>query len=110
MAILHVMHTWWPYLLGRHFQIKTYHHSLKYFLEQRLSSPEQNKWLKKMLGYDYEIIYKKGKDNIVADALSRQHEEDESLFSLSLLVPNWIEEVHHEWLTHQTTSKLIQRL
>jgi hypothetical protein len=29
-----------------------------------------------MLGYDYEIIYKKGKDNIVVDALSRQHEED----------------------------------
>jgi hypothetical protein len=32
-----------------------------------------------MLGYDYDIIYKKGKDNIVEDALSRQHEEDGSL-------------------------------
>jgi hypothetical protein len=110
MAILHAVHTWRPYLLGHHFQIKTDHHSLKYFLEQRLSSPEQNKWLTKMLGYDYEIIYKKGKDNIVADALSRQHEEDGSLFSLSLPVPDWIEEVHQEWLTHQTTSKLIQHL
>jgi hypothetical protein len=96
--------------LGFHFHIKTDHRSLKYFLEQRLSSPEQNKWLTKMLGYDYEIIYKKGKDNIVLDALSRQHEEDDSLFSLSLLVPDWIEEVSQEWLTHQTTSKLIQRL
>jgi hypothetical protein len=33
MAILHVVHTWRPYLLGCHFQIKTNHHSLKYFLE-----------------------------------------------------------------------------
>ena len=32
----------------------------KYFLEQRLSSEEQQKRVKKMLGYDFEIIYKKG--------------------------------------------------
>jgi hypothetical protein len=56
MAILHVVHTWRSYLLGNHFHLKTNHHSLKHFLEQRLSSPEQNKWMTKMLGYDYEII------------------------------------------------------
>lgn len=50
MAILHAVETWRPYLLGRRFQIRTDHHSLKYFLEQRLSSPQQNKWLAKMLG------------------------------------------------------------
>jgi hypothetical protein len=46
-----------------------------------------------MLGYDYEIIYKKGKDNVVADVLSRKYEDEGSLFALSLPVPNWIEEV-----------------
>jgi hypothetical protein len=71
MVILHAVHTWRPYLLGHHFHIKTDHHSLKYFLEQQLSSLEQNKWLTKLLGYDYEIIYKKGKNNIVDDTLSR---------------------------------------
>ena len=30
-----------------------------------------------MLGYDFEIIYKKGKLNVVADALSRKDEEVE---------------------------------
>ena len=39
MAILHVVQKWRPYLLGNHFCIKTDHHSLKYFLEQRVSSP-----------------------------------------------------------------------
>ena len=63
-----------------------------------------------MLVYDYEIIYKKGKDNIVEDAVSRQHEEDNSLFALSLPVPYWIKEVCQEWLNHLTLSRLIQHL
>ena len=48
MAILHAVDTWRPYLLGYHFEIKNDHHSLKYFLEWRLSSPEQHKWVTKM--------------------------------------------------------------
>jgi hypothetical protein len=62
--------------LGKHFQIKTDHQSLKYFLEQRISSSEQQKWVTKIFGYDYEIIYKKGKDNVVVDALSQKYEEE----------------------------------
>jgi hypothetical protein len=70
LAILHVVDLWRPYLLGQWFQIKTDHQSLKYFLEQRISSLEQQKWVTKLFGYDYEIIYNKGKDNVVVDALS----------------------------------------
>jgi hypothetical protein len=70
LAIFHVIYLWCPYLLGKHFQIKTGHQSLKYFMEQHISSPEQQKWVSKIFGYDYEIIYKKGKDNVVVDALS----------------------------------------
>jgi len=109
MAILHAVDTWQPYLLGRCFQIRTDHHSLKYFLEQRLSSPQQNKWLAKMLGYDYEIIYKKGKDNIVADALSRQFEEQSTLLAISLPILEWIEEARREWFSHPGLSQLISQ-
>jgi hypothetical protein len=38
LAILHAVDLWHPYLLGKHFQIKTDHQSLKYFLEQHPSS------------------------------------------------------------------------
>jgi hypothetical protein len=109
-AIIHFVHTWRPYLLGHPFQIKTDHHSLNYFLEQRFSSPEQNKWLTKMLGYYYDIIYKKGKDTFMEDVLSRQYEDEGSLFSLSLPIPHWIDEVWHEWLSHPTISQIIQQL
>jgi len=65
--------------MGRHFKVKNDHDSLKHFLEQRLSSKEQKKWVTKMLGYDFEIIYKKGKLNVFANALSRKNEEVEAL-------------------------------
>ena len=96
MAILYEVDTWRPYILGRRFQIHKDHQSLKYFLEQRLYSPQQNKWLAKMLGYDYEMIYKKGRENILVDALSREFEEESTLLEISLPIPEWIEEAHKE--------------
>jgi hypothetical protein len=110
LAILHVVDLWCPYLLGQCFQIKTDHQSLKYFLEQRISSPEQQKWVTKLFGYDYEIIYKKGKDNVVADALSRKYEDEGSLFSLSFIVPDWLQAVRQEWLQDPKSLHLIQQL
>ncbi|GJR43747.1 hypothetical protein Tco_1311850 [Tanacetum coccineum] len=56
---------------GQAFKIKTDHFSLKYLLDQRLTTPFQAKWLPKLLGFDYEISYKKGSKNIVVDALSK---------------------------------------
>ena len=73
LAILHALNKWRPYLMGRHFKVKIDRDSLKHFLEQRLYSKEQQKWVTKMLGYDFEIIYKKGKLNVVVDALSRKN-------------------------------------
>jgi hypothetical protein len=43
LAILHVMDLWPPYLLGQWFLIKTDYQSLKYFMEQCLSFPKQQK-------------------------------------------------------------------
>ena len=64
MEILHALNKWRPYLIGRHFEVKIDHDSLKYFLEQRVSSKEQQKWVTKIFGYDFEIIYKKREENI----------------------------------------------
>jgi hypothetical protein len=110
LAILHVIELWCPYLLGQCFQIKTDHQSLKYFLEQHISSQEQQKWVTKLSGYDYEIIYKKGKDNVVEDALSWKYEDEGSIFSLSFIVPDWLQAMCQEWLQDPKSSHLIQQL
>ena len=42
-----------------------------------------------MLGYDFEIIYKKGKLNVVADALSRNDEDVEALlYAIYIIQPD----------------------
>jgi hypothetical protein len=102
---------WHPYLIGRHFKVKTDHDSLKYFLEQRLSSEEQQKWVTKILGYDFEIVYKKGKKNVVADALSRKDEDVEAfLYAILIIQPDWIIEARDEWKNDEKVWTLIQRL
>lgn len=65
---------WRPYLVGQTFIIKTNQQSLKFLLEQRIGTLAQQKWLTKLLGYDFSIEYKRGKENRVADALSRRDE------------------------------------
>jgi hypothetical protein len=109
LAILHVIYLWHPYLLGQRFQIKTDHQSLKYFLEKHISSLEQQKWVTKLFGYDYEIIYKKDKENVVADALSHKYEDEGSLFSLSFIVPDSLQAILQEWLQDPKSSQLIQQ-
>lgn len=59
------------YLFGHHFVIKTDHASLRYLRDQVLQTPEQVKYLPKLLGYNFDIEYRAGNLNVAADALSR---------------------------------------
>ena len=51
--------------------MRTDQQSLKFLLEQRLVTQDHQKWLVKLLGYDFEIQYRAGHLNREADALSR---------------------------------------
>ncbi|PNX73902.1 transposon Ty3 gag-pol polyprotein, partial [Trifolium pratense] len=70
-AITSAVKRWRQYLLGHFFVIQSDHRSLKELLTQVIQTPEQQFYLSKLLGYHYDIQYKPGKTNVVADALSR---------------------------------------
>ena len=92
LALVNEVQKWCPYLLGQSFIIKTDQQSLKFLLELHVGTPLQQRWLSKLLGYDFIVEYKSGKDNKVADALSRQ-EEDGILFGIPRPVISWVNEI-----------------
>ena len=98
MTILHAVHKWWKYLLGNPCCINNNHQSLKYFLEQQASSPTQKKWVSKLRGYDYEINYKKAKDNLVVDTLSCTFDAPISLSAISMPIPTWLHYVQQDYV------------
>ncbi|XP_066365004.1 uncharacterized protein [Miscanthus floridulus] len=71
MAILMALEQWRSYLQHAQFQIIIDHRSLVQLTEQRLNTPWQQKMFTKLMGLQYQIIYRKGVENGAADALSR---------------------------------------
>lgn len=74
LAIVFAVTKWRHYLTGRQFTIRTDQKSLRHLLEQKAVSVEQQKWASKLLGLNYTIEYRPGKENRVANALSRRVE------------------------------------
>jgi hypothetical protein len=72
LAIMHALAKFRQYLVGGRFVVRTDHNSLRYFLEQRSLNERHKKWVSKVHAYDFDIEYVKGKNNVVADTLSRR--------------------------------------
>lgn len=70
-AIVETIKHFRPYLYGKKFIIETDHRPLTWLFSLKDPNSRLAKWRLRLEEYDYEIRYKKGKENLVADALSR---------------------------------------
>lgn len=71
LGIIYAVKYFRPYLFGRKFKIVTDHKPLQWLFSLKEPQSRLVRWRLKLEEYDYEIVYKKGKNNTNADALSR---------------------------------------
>ncbi|KAK1694757.1 hypothetical protein QYE76_011454 [Lolium multiflorum] len=71
-ALIRVLEVWQHYLWPKEFIIHSDHEALKYLKAQSTLHRRLAKWVEFIESFPYIIKHKKGKDNIVADALSRK--------------------------------------
>jgi len=65
--MLMAIEKWRYYQEGRRFTTRTNHENLKFISQQRAHNQLQRKGITKLMGFDYVIQYRKGKENLVAD-------------------------------------------
>ena len=100
---MHALAKFRQYLVGARFVVKSDNNSLKYLLEQKDLNEKQQKWVSKIHAYDFDIEFIKGKNNAVADALSRRP----SIFSMSGMSVDWKDHLMVEYAKDQFASQLL---
>jgi hypothetical protein len=70
-ALVRSLEMWRHYLCPKEFVIHSDHESLKYLRSQNNLNRRHAKWVEFIESFPYIIRHKKGKDNIIADFLSR---------------------------------------
>lgn len=102
--------------MGQTFKIKTDKQSLKFLLEQKVGTPAQQKWLTKLLGSDFSIEYKQGKESKVADTFSRRDEAVEKaategvLAAITFSQPVWIDELKQSYVGDPAAQVLMSKV
>lgn len=107
IGLVKAVRHWRPYLWGRAFTLQTDHYSLKFILDQRLSTVPQHTWVSK---YDITVEYRSGKLNTVADALSRRDEEHLTLHTISAPIFQVFDVLREEGTQDDESKELKKKL
>ncbi|TYK19855.1 Transposon Ty3-G Gag-Pol polyprotein [Cucumis melo var. makuwa] len=109
MAVVLAVQRWRPYLLIGKFKVKTDQKALNFLLDQRIIQPQYKKWIAKLLGYSFEVVYKPGAENRAADALSRKPDEAQ-LFGLSVPVTVDLDVIKKEVFQDPKYEKIVEQI
>ena len=71
LALIMAVEKWRQYLQHQEFIIRIDHKRLTYLTEQNLHSDMQRRAMNRLMGLHFKVVFRKGKENVAADALSR---------------------------------------
>ena len=71
-AVVFALKLWRHYLYGESLEVFSDHKSLKYIFTHRDLNVRQRRWMETLEDFDFSLQYHPGKENVVADALSRK--------------------------------------
>lgn len=107
LAIVWATQYFRPYLFGRKFKIITDHKPLQWMMNLKEPNSRITRWSLKLAEYDFTVIYRKGKSNTNADALSRIeiHNEVSSIIANAPEIPNVNELDDSQTETNHTSNE-----
>lgn len=109
LAIMMAVDKWRCYLQRCPFTIRIDHKSSCHLNDQVLGTELQQKAMTKLMGLQYNFQYKKGVENIVADALSRMHVHS-SISALTVVQPIWLQEAVNSYAVDSQAQHLLMEL
>jgi hypothetical protein len=74
-SLVHALKMWRHYLMGKIFELRTYHCGLKYLFGKPSLNSKQRIWLEFLSEFDFNINHIRGKKNKVVNALKRRVHE-----------------------------------
>ncbi|WVZ80957.1 hypothetical protein U9M48_028390 [Paspalum notatum var. saurae] len=113
-ALVRVLETWQHYLWPEEFVIHSDHESLKHIRSQAKLNKRHAKWVEFIESFPYIIKHKKGKENVIADALSRRYtllsQLDHRIFGLEPLHLDVSQRADFIRSLHETTKSNIENM
>ena len=97
LAVVYFLQHFRPYLLGRHFTLRSDHGSLTWLRNFKEPEGQLARWLEKLQEYDFTIVHRPGQRHSNADALSRlpcqqcgrqQHKLEEGEAQVNMITGN----------------------
>jgi hypothetical protein len=91
------------------FIIRTDHKALSFLEDQVLHSEWQKKAMTKLMGLQFRVVYREGKENVAADALSRVRNAM-VMHSVTKVQPVWLQDVLNSYITDMQAQNLLAQL
>ena len=123
LAIVWAVKNFKSYIFGMHFKIVTDHSALKALQQKENLEGRLMRWAEYLMMYDFEILYRAGRENLVPDMLSRAFVVDEDPVLLDerdrAIKLNWLwiapekrlgvlQQAHRSYTGHLKTAKLFE--